>query len=189
LSDPAKRLINAPSMDDYRPYIENWKPGEGNVFLTKLDWVLRLAQTNSIWPLSFGLACCAIEMMGSAAPRYDQSRFGMEVYRATPRQADLMIVPGRLSWKMAPVIRELWEEMPHPKWTVSMGACASCGGVFQTYSIVHGVDQVIPVDIYVPGCPPRPEALQDALIKLQNKIRSARAMNPFAAPSGRMDGK
>jgi NADH-quinone oxidoreductase subunit B len=189
LSDPAKRLINAPSMDDYRPYIENWKPGEGNVFLTKLDWVLRLAQTNSIWPLSFGLACCAIEMMGSAAPRYDQSRFGMEVYRATPRQADLMIVPGRLSWKMAPVIRELWEEMPHPKWTVSMGACASCGGVFQTYSIVHGVDQVIPVDIYVPGCPPRPEALQDALIKLQNKIRSAKAMNPFAAPSGRMDGK
>jgi len=189
LSDPAKRLINAPSMDDYRPYIENWKPGEGNVFLTKLDWVLRLAQTNSIWPLSFGLACCAIEMMASAAPRYDQSRFGMEVYRATPRQADLMIVPGRLSWKMAPVIRELWEEMPHPKWTVSMGACASCGGVFQTYSIVHGVDQIIPVDIYVPGCPPRPEALQDALIKLQNKIRSARAKNPFAAPSGRMDGK
>jgi NADH-quinone oxidoreductase subunit B len=189
VSDPAKRLINAPSMEDHRAYIDNWKPGEGNVLLTKLDWVLRLAQTNSIWPISFGLACCAIEMMASAAARFDQSRFGMEVFRATPRQADLMIVPGRLSWKMAPVIRELWEQMPHPKWVVCMGACASCGGVFQTYSIVPGVDHIIPVDVYVPGCPPRPEALQDALIKLQNKIRSGRAMNPFAEPSGRMDGK
>jgi NADH-quinone oxidoreductase subunit B len=189
MSDPAKRLINAPSMQDYRPYIDNWQPGLDSVLLTKLDWMLRLAQTNSIWPVSFGLACCAIEMMASASPKFDQSRFGMEVYRATPRQADLMIIAGRLTWKMAPVVRELWELMPHPKWVLSMGACASCGGVFQTYSIVPGVDMIIPVDIYVPGCPPRPEALQDGLIKLQNKIRTAEAKNPFAEPSGRMDGK
>ena len=188
MSDPAKRLINAPSMDDNRPYINDWKPGEGAFLLTQLDWLLRLAQTNSIWPLTAGLACCAIEMMCSASARFDQARFGMEVYRATPRQADLLIVSGRLSWKMAPIVRELWEQMPHPKWVVSMGACASCGGVFQTYSIVPGVDSIVPVDVYIPGCPPRPEALQDGLIKLQNKIRSGQAKNPFAEPAGRMDG-
>ena len=189
MSDPKKRMINAPSMQDIRPYIDNWKPGEGPVFLAKLDSLLRLGQTNSIWPLTAGLACCAIEMMCASASRFDQARFGAEVYRATPRQADLMIVSGRLSWKMAPVIRELYEQMPHPKWVISMGACASCGGVFQTYSIVPGVDQIVPVDLYVPGCPPRPEALLDALIKLQNKIRSGRAYNPFAEPMGRMDGR
>ena len=148
MSDPAKRLINAPSMDDNRPYINDWKPGEGAFLLTQLDWLLRLAQTNSIWPLTARLACCAIEMMCSASARFDQARFGMEVYRATPRQADLLIVSGRLSWKMAPIVRELWEQMPHPKWVVSMGACASCGGVFQTYSIVPGVDSIVPVDVY-----------------------------------------
>jgi NADH-quinone oxidoreductase subunit B len=189
MSDPAKRMIHAPSMDDHRAYMNEWKPGEGAYLLTKLDWALRLGQTNSIWPLTAGLACCAIEMMCSAAARFDQARFGAEVYRATPRQADLLIVSGRMSWKMAPVVRELWEQMPHPKWAISMGACASCGGVFQTYSIVPGVDCVVPIDIFVPGCPPRPEALQDALIKLQNKIRHAKAMNPFAEPAGRMDGK
>jgi NADH-quinone oxidoreductase subunit B len=189
MTDPRLRPINAPDMDDFRPYIDNWQPGEGNVLLTTLDKMLRLGQTNSIWPLAFGLACCAIEMMSSTSSRFDQSRFGMEVFRASPRQADLLIVAGRLSWKMAPVIRELWEQMPHPKWCISMGACASCGGVFQTYSIVCGVDATIPVDVYVPGCPPRPEALQDALIKLQNKIRSGEAKNPMAEPSGRMDGR
>jgi NADH-quinone oxidoreductase subunit B len=172
MSEPSVRPINAPSQDDFRPYIDGWKPGEGNILLTTLDSALRLAQTNSMWPLGFGLACCAMEMFGSVNPRFDQSRFGMEVFRASPRQADLMIVPGRLSWKMAPV----------------MGACASCGGVFQTYSIVPGVDHIVPVDVYIPGCPPRPEALQDGLIKLQNKIRSGVAKNPFAEPAGRMDG-
>ena len=189
MSDPGKRLINAPTPDDNRPYIDGWAPGQKGILMTKLDWMLRLAQTNSIWPVSFGLACCAIEMMATFGPTFDGSRFGMEVFRATPRQADLMIVAGRLSWKMAPVVRELWEQMAHPKWVLSMGACASCGGVFQTYSIVCGVDHIIPVDVYVPGCPPRPEALLDGLIKLQNKIRSGRAMNPMAEPSGRMDGK
>jgi NADH-quinone oxidoreductase subunit B len=189
MSEPQVRPISAPSQDDYRHYIDDWKPGEGNILTTTLDKMLRLAQTNSMWPLGFGLACCAIEMFGSVSSRFDQSRFGMEVFRASPRQADLMIVPGRLSWKMAPVMRELWEQMPHPKWCVAMGACASCGGVFQTYSIVPGVDHIVPVDLYIPGCPPRPEALQDGLIKLQNKIRSGVATNPFAEPSGRMDGK
>ncbi len=189
MSDPAKRLINAPSMDDYRPYVDGWEPGRGGAFVTTVDKAIRLAQTNSIWPLTFGLACCAIEMLTVGTSRWDISRFGAEVYRATPRQADIMIVAGRLSWKMAPVIRELWEQMPHRKWCISMGACASCGGVFQTYSIVNGVDQIVPVDIYIPGCPPRAEALLDALIKLQNKIRSNEAKNPMAEPSGRMDGK
>jgi NADH-quinone oxidoreductase subunit B len=189
MSDPAKQMINAPSMDDLRPYIDNWQPGEGPVWFTKLDWLLRLAQTNSLWPVAFGLACCAIEMMSSMGPRYDQSRFGAEVMRGTPRQSDLLLVSGRLSWKMAVVIRELYEQMPHPKWVISMGACASCGGVFQTYSIVPGIDCVVPVDIYIPGCPPRPEALQDGILKLQNKIRSGKATNKFAEPSGRMDGK
>ncbi|MCB1218392.1 NADH-quinone oxidoreductase subunit B [bacterium] len=189
MTNPETRLINAPTNADARPYIDNWSPGDSSILLTKLDWIVRVAQTNSLWPMAFGLACCAIEMMASSAARFDQSRFGSEVFRASPRQADLMIVPGRLSWKMAPVIRELYEQMPHPKWVISMGACASCGGVFQTYSIVPGVDHIIPVDLYIPGCPPRPEALQDGLIKLQNKIRTGRAMNPKAEPSGRMDGK
>ena len=189
MSEPQVRPISAPSQDDFRPYIDNWKPGEGSILTTTLDKMLRLAQTNSMWPLGFGLACCAIEMFSSVSPRFDQSRFGMEVFRASPRQADLMIVPGRLSWKMAPVMRELWEQMPHPKWCIAMGACASCGGVFQTYSIVPGVDCIVPVDLYIPGCPPRPEALQDGLITLQNKIRSGVAYTPFAEPSGRMDGK
>lgn len=189
MTNPETRLINAPSPADKRAYIDDWSPGDGSILFTKLDWMLRIAQTNSLWPMAFGLACCAIEMMASSASRFDQSRFGSEVFRASPRQADLMIVPGRLSWKMAPVIRELYEQMPHPKWVISMGACASCGGVFQTYSIVAGVDHIIPVDLYIPGCPPRPEALQDGLIKLQNKIRTGRAVNPKAEPSGRMDGK
>jgi len=188
MSDPAKRMISAPSMEDFRPYIDGWDPGKGAFLLTKLDWMLRVAQTNSIWPLTAGLACCAIEMMCTAASRFDQARFGAEVFRATPRQADLLIVSGRLSWKMAPIVRELYELMPHPKWVISMGACASCGGVFQTYSIVPGVDCIVPVDIYVPGCPPRPEALLDGLIKLQNKIRTGRAKNPFAEPAGKMAG-
>ena len=185
---PTQRMISAPGPQDERPYIDGWKPGQGGILLTTLDQMLRLGQTNSLWPLGFGLACCAMEMFASVGPRWDQSRFGMEVFRASPRQADLMVVPGRLSWKMAPVMRELWEQMPHPKWCVSMGACASCGGVFQTYSIVPGVDCIVPVDLYIPGCPPRPEALQDGLIKLQNKIRSGVAKNPMAEPSGRMDG-
>jgi NADH-quinone oxidoreductase subunit B len=141
------------------------------VVFTTVKKIMRWAQSNSLWPLGFGLACCAIEMMSTSASNFDISRFGSEVFRSSPRQADLLIVPGRLAWKMAPIIKRLYDQMPEPKWVISMGACASSGGVFQTYSIVHGVDCVIPVDIYIPGCPPRPEMLLDGLIKLQQKIQ------------------
>lgn len=142
-----------------------------SVVFTTIKRMMNWARSNSLWPMGFGLACCAIEMMSASASNFDISRFGSEVFRASPRQADLLIVPGRLSWKMAPIIKHLYDQMPEPKWVISMGACASSGGVFQTYSIVHGVDCVIPVDIYIPGCPPRPEMLIDGLIKLQKKIR------------------
>ncbi|HLZ07346.1 MAG TPA: NADH-quinone oxidoreductase subunit B family protein, partial [Chloroflexota bacterium] len=123
------------------------------ILLSKLqDW----GRSHSLWPMGFGLACCAIEMMATGASRYDLSRFGAELFRASPRQSDLMIVSGRVSLKMAPVVKLLYDQMPHPKWVISMGDCASCGGVFNNYAIVQGVDKVIPVDIYVPGCPPRP---------------------------------
>ena len=122
--------------------------------------------------MGFGLACCAIEMMATGASRYDLSRFGAELFRATPRQSDLMIVSGRVSQKMAPVVKNLYDQMPHPKWVIAMGDCASCGGVFNNYAIVQGVDKIIPVDVYLPGCPPRPEALIDAINKLQSKIET-----------------
>ena len=129
------------------------------VLTTTVDKVAQWARRSSIWPVTFGLACCAIEMMSTGASRYDLARFGAEVFRASPRQADLMIVAGRLSRKMAPVLRRIYDQMPEPKWVISMGACASAGGVFDNYAIVQGVDQVVPVDVFVPGCPPRPEAL------------------------------
>ncbi len=138
--------------------------------LTSVDRMLRWAQKNSIWPAQFGLACCAIEMMSTAAARFDLARFGAEVMRASPRQADLMIVAGRVAQKMAPVLRQIYDQMPDPKWVISMGACASCGGVFNNYAILQGVDRVVPVDVYVPGCPPTPEQLLDGIIKLQQKI-------------------
>lgn len=128
------------------------------------------ARKRSMWPLGFGLACCAIEMISTFAAHFDLARYGMEVMRPSPRQADLMIVAGRVSMKMAPVVKTLYDQMPNPKWVISMGACASCGGVFNNYAILQGVDRIIPVDIYVPGCPPRPEQLMDGILKLQLKV-------------------
>ncbi len=141
------------------------------ILLTSADKLINWARKSSIWPVTFGLACCAIEMMATGASRFDIARFGSEVFRASPRQADLMIVAGRVSQKMAPVLRQIYDQMSEPKWVISMGACASCGGIFNNYAIVQGVDRVVPVDVYVPGCPPRPEQLLDGIMELQKKIQ------------------
>jgi NADH-quinone oxidoreductase subunit B len=147
---------------------------ERNVLFTTVESMVNWSRANSLWPLGFGLACCAIEMMATLGPGYDLSRFGAEVMRPSPRQADLMIVAGRVSVKMAPVLRQLYDQMPDPKWVISMGACASCGGIFNNYAILQGVDKIVPVDVYVPGCPPRPESLIHGLMKLQEKILASR---------------
>jgi NADH-quinone oxidoreductase subunit B len=145
------------------------------LLLTTVERMVNWTQRNSIWPVTFGLACCAIEMMAMSCSRYDIARFGAEVFRASPRQADLMIVAGRLSRKMAPVLRRVYDQMPEPKWVISMGACASAGGVFDNYALVQGVDQVVPVDVFVPGCPPRPESLIYGIVQLQRKIKQQRS--------------
>ena len=148
--------------------IEKYIPD--GIILTTVEKAVNWSRKSSLWPLGFGLACCAIEMMSTFASRFDLARFGMEVMRPSPRQADLIIVSGRLSVKMAPVLKQLYDQMPNPKYVISMGACASCGGIFNNYAIVQGVDRVIPVDVYVPGCPPRPEQLIDGIMKLRAKI-------------------
>jgi NADH-quinone oxidoreductase subunit B len=165
--------------------------------LTTVEKLVNWSRKSSFWPATFGLACCAIEMMATGAARYDLARFGMEVFRASPRQADLMIVAGRVSQKMAPVLRQIYDQMPDPKWVLSMGVCASSGGMFNNYAIVQGVDHVVPVDMYLPGCPPRPEMLIDAILKLHEKVmaeplgprrvraieaREAREGKPVVAP-------
>jgi len=147
------------------------KLGDMGIVTTTLEKAVGWARSNAIWPMLFGLACCAIEMMSTQASNYDMSRFGMELNRASPRQSDLMIIAGRVSRKMAPVIRNLYDQMPDPKYVIAMGDCASCGGVFNNYAIVQGVDEIIPVDVYVAGCPPRPETLIDGVLKLQAKIQ------------------
>ena len=142
------------------------------VLTGSIEKLVNWGRKNSVWPSTFGLACCAIEMMTSGGPRYDLGRFGMEVFRASPRQADLMIVAGRVSQKMAPVLRQIYDQMPEPRWVLAMGVCASSGGMFNNYAIVQGVDHIVPVDMYLPGCPPRPEMLIDAILKLHHKIQN-----------------
>jgi len=154
---------------------------ELDVFTTTVERLTGWARRSSIWPVQFGLACCAIEMITMVTSRYDVARFGAEVFRASPRQSDLMIISGRLSRKMAPALRRIYDQMPEPKWVISMGACASSGGVFDNYAIVQGVDQIVPVDVYVPGCPPRPETLIYGLVQLQQKMRETRAEREAAA--------
>jgi NADH-quinone oxidoreductase subunit B len=151
---------------------------EATFLTTRLDDVVNWARRNSLWPMPFGTACCAIEMMATFASRFDMARFGMERMSFSPRQADLLICAGRVSYKMAPVLRKIWDQMPQPKWSISMGACASSGGVFDVYSMVQGIDTVIPVDVYVPGCPPRPEGLIYGILLLQEKIRGEALKNP-----------
>jgi NADH-quinone oxidoreductase subunit B len=151
---------------------------------TRLEDLVKWARRNSVWPATFGLACCAIEMMATGAAHYDLSRFGMEVFRASPRQADLMIVAGRVSQKMAPVLRQIYDQMVEPKWVISMGVCASSGGMFNNYAIVQGVDEVVPVDVYVPGCPPGPETLMHGILTLHEHIRSGRILRQPGAGAG-----
>ncbi|MEN9935185.1 MAG: hypothetical protein RLZZ387_1764 [Chloroflexota bacterium] len=147
------------------------KAGDLGIVTTSLETVVNWSRSNAMWPLTFGLACCAIEMMSAQGSNYDMSRFGMEINRPSPRQADLIIIAGRVSRKMAPVVRRLYDQMSDPKWVVAMGDCASCGGVFNNYAIVQGVDEIIPVDVYVAGCPPRPEALIDGIMQLHEKVK------------------
>jgi len=143
---------------------------EGNVIVTKLDAAINWMRQNSLWPMPMGLACCAIELMAAGAARFDIARFGAEVMRFSPRQSDVMIVAGTVTYKMALAVQRIWDQMPEPKWCIAMGACASSGGMYRSYAVLQGIDQLLPVDVYISGCPPRPEALIDGLMKLQRKI-------------------
>lgn len=153
------------------------RSGSSGIVTARVEDLVNWGRTNSMWPMLFGLACCAIEMMAAQGPTYDMSRFGMELMRASPRQADLMIVAGRVSQKMAPVLRNLYDQMPDPKWVIAMGDCAACGGVYNNYAILQGVDEIVPVTVYVAGCPPRPEGLFNGIMLVYEQIRKEKISN------------
>ncbi|RME93731.1 MAG: NADH-quinone oxidoreductase subunit B [Verrucomicrobia bacterium] len=155
---------------------------EGDLVVTRLDAAINWFRKNSLWPMPMGLACCAIELMATGGSRFDISRFGAEVMRFSPRQSDVMIVAGTVTYKMALVVRRIYEQMADPKWVIAMGACASTGGMYRSYAVLQGVDRLVPVDVYVAGCPPRPEALLDALIRLQNQIRREPVLKVWKQP-------
>jgi len=150
---------------------------EGDIVVTRVDAAINWVRNNSMWPMPMGLACCAIELMATASSRFDISRFGAEVMRFSPRQSDCMIVAGTVTYKMAPMVRRIYDQMAAPKWVIAMGACASSGGMYRSYATLQGVDRIVPVDVYISGCPPRPEALLDALMKLQNKVKKERSLS------------
>ncbi len=154
---------------------------EGNVIFTRVDAVINWMRKNSLWPMPMGLACCAIELMGTASSRFDISRFGAEVMRFSPRQSDVMIVAGTVTYKMALSVKRIWDQMPDPKWCIAMGACASSGGMFRSYAVLQGIDKLLPVDVYISGCPPRPEALIEGLMKLQEKIDTEKSTKDLKA--------
>lgn len=154
---------------------------EGDIVISRLDAVINWVRSNSMWPMPMGLACCAIELMGTASARFDIARFGAEVMRFSPRQSDCMIVAGTVTYKMAPHVRRIYDQMAEPKWVIAMGACASSGGMYRSYATLQGVDRIVPVDVYVSGCPPRPEALLDALIKLQDKVKKTPSLSNLTA--------
>ena len=149
---------------------------EGNIIFTRVDAAMNWMRKNSLWPMPMGLACCAIELMATASSRFDISRFGMEVMRFSPRQSDVMIVAGTVTYKMALAVKRIWDQMPEPKWCIAMGACASSGGMYRSYAVLQGIDHLLPVDVYISGCPPRPEALLDGFMKLQKKIMGEHAL-------------
>lgn len=161
------------------PEQHSGKDGSPGVITTTIEQAVNWGRTRAMWPMLFGLACCAIEMMSTQAPHYDLSRFGMELMRASPRQSDLMIVAGRVSRKMAPVVRRLYDQMPSPKWVIAMGDCASCGGIFNNYAILQGVDEIVPVNVFVAGCPPRPEQLIDGIMAVHELVMKERTFKKY----------